>query len=132
MPDAATIIKAAKKNDVPTLSACLAANPALLHVIEPDGSTPLHCAAWKGNVAAVEALLDAGADIDAESQNDHYGTTPLHAAAHGNQKEVAAILIARGANLKAVNMHGRTPLDETAIHNATAVAKLLRAAESNG
>jgi len=38
----------------------------------------------------------------------------------------AALLLARGADPTAVNPAGRTPLDETAFHNATAVARLLR------
>ena len=76
----------------------------------------------------VQAPLDAGADINDHNQNDHWGTTPLHAAAHGNQKKVAEVLIARGADLTARNMNKRTPLGETEVHNATAVAKLLVAA----
>jgi ankyrin repeat protein len=127
--DAKTLFKAAKKGDASSIRAIVEAKPELLEAREEDGSTPLHAAAWKGQVAAVEALLDAGADIDAESRNDHYGSTPLHAAAHGNQKEVAALLIQRGANRSIVNAQGRTPLDETTVHNATAVAKLLRAAD---
>jgi ankyrin repeat protein len=74
----------------------------------------------------VEALLDAGADIQAHSANYHWGTTPLHAAAHGNQKEAARVLIARGANVNAPRSNSPgTPLDETKVHNATTVAKLL-------
>jgi len=49
----------------------------------------------------------------------------LHAAAHGDKKDVAALLIARGADIHAKNPGGRTPLDETKVHNARSVAKLL-------
>ena len=66
--------------------------------------------------------------INEKNENEHWGTTPLHAAAHGNQKEVAALLIECGANLKAKNLNGRTPLGETTVHNARAVAKLLESA----
>jgi ankyrin repeat protein len=79
-------------------------------------------------VEAARVLLDAGADIQARSRNDHYGDTPLHAAAHGNQKDVVRLLIERGADVDARNPAGRTPLDETTFHNATAAAKLLVAA----
>jgi ankyrin repeat protein len=47
---------------------------------------------------------------------------------HGNQKKVAEVLLARGADLKARNISKRTPLGETEVHRATAVAKLLQAA----
>jgi ankyrin repeat protein len=126
--DTKLILKAAKSGDAATITALLKKDKALLNARDKDGSTPLHCAAWKGHVAVVEVLLDAGANINDVNTNTHWGTTPLHAAAHGNQKDVAAVLIARGANLRAKNLNGRTPLGETALHNAKAVAKLLEAA----
>jgi ankyrin repeat protein len=129
MPDdTKAILKAAKSGDAAAVKALLKKDKALLSARDKDGSTPLHCAAWKGHVAVVEALLDAGADVNDGNANTHWGTTPLHAAAHGNQKGVAAVLIARGASLKAKNLNGRTPLGETALHNAKAVTKLLEAA----
>lgn len=121
------IIKAAKRGDTATVSRLLMQDSALLKARDKDGSTPLHCAAWNGHVETVRSLLDAGADINDHNQNSHWGTTPLHAAAHGNQREVAELLISRGADAGAKNLHGRTPLGETEIHNARSVAKLLRA-----
>jgi ankyrin repeat protein len=126
--DEKLILRAAKRGDVATVQALIKKNQALLRARDTDGSTPLHCAAWKGHAEVVEALLAAGADIDDHNQNDHWGTTPLHAAAHGNQKNVAEVLIAQGADLNARNLNNRTPLEETEVHNSTAVAKLLRAA----
>ena len=118
-------LKAAKRGDTATLRELVARNRSLLQARDKDGSTPLHCAAWHGDVETVRFLLDAGADINDQNQSSHWGTTPLHAAAHGDQRAVAELLIARGADLHAKNLHGRTPLEETAIHNARSVAKLL-------
>lgn len=129
------IIKAAKRGDAAGAAALLKADPSLARVTEADGTTPLHCAAWKGHVDVAELLLDAGADVNALNHDAHYGGTPLHAAAHGNQKSVVELLIRRGAVLDVVSCNGRTPLQETAFHNATAAAKLLRvagAAETTG
>jgi ankyrin repeat protein len=120
------ILKAANSGDAARVGELLAGDASLVNARDKDGSTPLHCAAWKGHAALVAALLDAGADVNARSQNEHYGDTPLHAAAHGNQRAVAELLLARGADARAVSCNGRTPLQETAIHGATAVAKLLR------
>lgn len=122
------IIRAAKKGNAAAVAWLLQQDPELARVTEADGTTPLHCAAWKGHAAVVELLLDAGADVNALNQDAHYGGTPLHAAAHGNQKAVAEVLIARGADVTLKSGNDRTPLEETAIHNATAVAKLLRTA----
>ena len=119
------IIKAAKKGDAPTVRRLLDPDRSLVGARDKDGSTPLHCAAWNGHAEVATILLEAGADINDHNQNGHWGTTPLHAAAHGDQKQVAALLIARGADLRAKNRNGRTPLGETTVHNARAVAKLL-------
>jgi ankyrin repeat protein len=126
MPDAKEIIRAAKKGDMAMVGRLLKADPSLLHARDKDGSTPLHCAAWNGQVDVVRLLLERGADASIENQNTHWGGTPLHAAAHGNRRAVAELLVARGADVNFRSLNGRTPLEETAIHKATAVAKLLR------
>ncbi len=125
-PNEKAIIKAAKTADIAKLNELLDAEPGLIDARDTDGSTPLHCASWKGLAPVVELLLKRGADVHATNQNDHYGDTPLHAAAHGNQKAVAEILIAAGADVNRVSAYGRTPWQETEVHKATAVAKLLK------
>ena len=52
--------------------------------------------------------------------------TLKYPTASGYAVGVAELLIGRGADVRAVSCNGRTPLQETAIHNATAVARLLR------
>jgi ankyrin repeat protein len=122
------MITAAKKGNAALVAALLDADPALLNARDSDGSTPLHCAAWKGYPDVVKLLLDRGADMHLENENTHWGGTPLHAAAHGGQKAVAEVLIAHGADVNFRSFNGRTPLEETTVHNATPVAKLLRQA----
>jgi ankyrin repeat protein len=126
MPNQAkAIIKAAKHGNVADLQSLLATDKTLINACDKDGSTPLHCAIWKGHLAAVAFLIEAGADVNAHNENDHWGTTPLHAAAHANQPEIAEMLIANGATVNAKDREGRTPLFHTNFHKATAVAKVL-------
>lgn len=120
------LFKAAKSGDLATIREMVAADPSLIHARDASACTPLHYAAWKGYPEVVAALLDAGADIESHNQQDHWGSTALHAAAHGGQTAVAALLIARGADVHALNPKGMTPLQETEVHDARAVANLLK------
>jgi ankyrin repeat protein len=120
------ILKFVKRGDVDRVRELLSAEPSLIHTRDTDESTLLHHAAWKGHAEMASLLLDAGAEVNAQNQNDHWGGTPLHAAAHGNQKPVAELLLARGADLHATSCNGRTPIQETTFHKATTVANLLK------
>jgi len=56
------------------------------------------------------------------------GTTALHWAAHWNDVEAVALLLQAGADAKAVNLYGATPLSEAAtLGNASIIEKLLKA-----
>merc|ERR1712211_50382 len=60
------------------------------------GRTPLHHAAYAGNRVMLDALLAAGADIDAVDSWD--GSTPLDVARARNRRVVAARLLEVGAS----------------------------------
>lgn len=77
------------------------------------GETPLHWAAHNGEVEIVTALLDSGAQIDAD-EIGLYGGKPLHWAAE-HAPNIVELLLARGAavdsrNLMPGEMLGYTPL----------------------
>ena len=120
------IIRAAKSGATATVKQLLEQDATLIGARDADGSTPLHCATWKGHQGVVELLVNLGADVNARNNNDHWGTTPLHAAAHANQRAIAELLIAKGADIHATNLNGRTPLAETEFHKAKPVANLLK------
>jgi ankyrin repeat protein len=70
---------------------------------------PLADASYNGYPEIVNLLLDAGANVNAISDNE-FGSSPLHQAAINGGIEVAKVLIARGANVNAKTKQGRTPL----------------------
>jgi ankyrin repeat protein len=73
-----------------------------------QGQSPVADAAMQRNGAAVHALLKDGADVNG-AQGD--GMTALHWAASNGDVETARMLIAAGANLRAMTrINGYTPL----------------------
>jgi ankyrin repeat protein len=63
------------------------------------GMTMLHRAAAKGRIDVAEALLEAGAEIDAV--DSEWCSTPLGWAVRQMQKEMVRLLVARGADVAA-------------------------------
>jgi ankyrin repeat protein len=101
------ILAAARAGDMDRVESLLEATPALLHVRDGDGMTPLHHAVRGGHTEVAEFLLDRGADIlvvDAQNR------TPLHHAADEGDAATVALLLARGADVMAREFRGRTPL----------------------
>jgi serine/threonine-protein phosphatase 6 regulatory ankyrin repeat subunit A/serine/threonine-protein phosphatase 6 regulatory ankyrin repeat subunit B len=125
------IIKTAKTGQAARIKELLATDKSLINARDKDGSTPLHCAVWKGHEQVVAVLLEAGADVNAHNENDHWGTTPLHAAAHANQAAIAQLLIEHGADLNSKDREGRTAMFHTTFHKAKAVAKVLEKYEAS-
>lgn len=77
---------------------------ALTSAREDDGSTPLHIAAFEGDVAAVKVLLDAGADPNAKRIG---GLTPGELAKKMDQVEVVRVLEERFGSGKKVKQGSR-------------------------
>ncbi len=102
-----------------------------LGVHGPGESTPLHQAAWRGQVEAVRALLEAGVAIDPRDAT--YGSSPLAWAAHGSKFcrdadddyiAVIDLLLAAGATREPSYNHWKEPPENLA---SDAVSEHLRA-----
>jgi ankyrin repeat protein len=92
----------------------------------PDGYTPLMRACWGKQPEASKILLDAGADPNLQR---HDGQRALHLAAKKNCAKCAALLLAHGADPKALAYKKNTALYYAEFYKHEEVAQVLRAAE---
>jgi len=111
------------------------------------GSKSTRPEAWmpacKGDIAAVEKLLDEGADVNAM---DRAGNTPLHWVILGAKedmacgdiaemqdwKDIAELLIARGADIEGkTDLNGETPLHSAVSYRCDTLVELLLAKGAN-
>lgn len=87
--------------------------------------SPVADAAMRGDRAAVRALLDQKADVNAPQAD---GATALHWAVYRSDQEMVDLLLRAGANPKAANREGSTPLWLAAINgDAEIIESLLKA-----
>jgi hypothetical protein len=82
----------------------------------------IHVVARNGDLAGVQALLDAGVDVNAK---DEGGWTPLHRAAFAGHKEIAELLIDNGAEVNAKNEDGWTLLHLAVVNGHKEIVELL-------
>ena len=112
--------KAIERNAL-RLAELLLASGANPDITNHHGASPLHRAAGYNSVR-VQPLLDAGADIDLR---DGSGAAPLHAAERDG--EVIDLLLAAGADARAVDDWGRTTLHTAALSDSVTIASLVAA-----
>ncbi len=86
-------------------------------------SSQLADAVKQADRVAVRALLERRSDVNAPQVD---GTTALHWAAHQDDLETAGLLIGAGANVKAANRYGVTPLSLACTNGAAMVEFLLK------
>jgi ankyrin repeat protein len=72
------------------------------------GLTPLHLAARQGELEAVKALIDAGADINQPTNGDK--VSPIVIATINGHFDLAKYLLDKGADPNSAGVNGATPL----------------------
>ncbi|QKK06096.1 MAG: ankyrin repeat domain-containing protein [Pseudomonadota bacterium] len=132
------------RGDHAALQTVLDEKPAILNDYAPNGETLLHSAVVKGDAVAVKFLLGKGADVAKKRRGDdgrgpyraqtqgyeqfissEAGGTPLFYAALAGRKEIAEMLLAKGAKPDAQSTSGATPLHAAAQRNDVEMLKIL-------
>lgn len=90
----------------------------------PAGASPLHQAVRARDIVTLEGLLESHVG-DALNATIGNGITPLHLAAATDQADIAALLIARGADASATNNVGFTPLHWAASRDNVVTMRIL-------
>lgn len=117
---AGDIPEVALLGDPVRMEAALASDPGAVSRRDAEGRTALHHAA-EGNLAAVEVLVERGADVDARTRA---GVTPLFVAVRANRYEIARYLLERGATPDAAGEAG-PPLVEAVARGTPEMVRLL-------
>jgi ankyrin repeat protein len=78
------------------------------------GWSPLHHAAFLGQVKIAEILLRNGANVNAQNRD---GYTPLHLAVANSKQKVATLLLKYQADPTIKDFYGRTVMDVSPLEN---------------
>ncbi|GBF98564.1 hypothetical protein Rsub_11894 [Raphidocelis subcapitata] len=115
--DVTALMVAAAAGQLDVLALLVEAGASLAAMDYPDGWTALHHAARRDGAAAVQALIRAGADVDAASlwtdedlDEGEACVTPLHLAAQYAGVDVLRALIDAGASVSQKNNSGCTAI----------------------
>ena len=87
----------------------------------PKGITPLHIAAYSGDLVLLKAIFER----NQEYQKDGWGCTPLHYAAHNGHLEMCEYIMQTFENGNTRNNSGETPLHEAVYHGHSMTFKFL-------
>lgn len=110
------LITAIQNEDVKVALQLIIPCSDLLHAKTSDGKAPLHWASRRGQLQTVEALINAGADVNTK---DESGDTPLHSASRYGYDEIVKVLISAGADVDAkTTTIGMTPLHAACVSHS--------------
>uniref|UniRef100_A0A7S0LL24 Uncharacterized protein n=1 Tax=Coccolithus braarudii TaxID=221442 RepID=A0A7S0LL24_9EUKA len=126
----ADLIEAAGEGSVEGVLQALAHGANVNTRSSTGAETPLHLSGIACSKPVIQALLAAGADVNAHTAaGDAMSMTPLHWFVNMNpcDEEAVSLLLDAGADLDLHNSEGQTPLDMVAkITTRAHIAELLR------
>lgn len=118
------IFEAAATGQATQLQTLITQDPSLVNSYAPDGFTPLGLATFFGHAETVDALLAAGAEVNA-AYRETMKLTPLASAIAVGRNDLARTLIAHGADVNARAANDLRPLHTAAARGNIESATLL-------
>ncbi|HJS23824.1 MAG TPA: ankyrin repeat domain-containing protein [Pyrinomonadaceae bacterium] len=118
------VFEAAATGQTKRVEALIKEDPALVSAYSPDGFTALSLAVFFGHAETVNALLAAGAPVNAASR-ETMKMSPLASAMAAERNDIARTLIDHGADVNAKAENDLTPLHTAAARGNLESAKLL-------
>lgn len=122
--DSATLLAAAKAGNLSAVQTSLQQHQDPNHP-EPDGTTPLHWAVQQDRLDIVQALISAGANVNAKNR---YGVAALVLAATNGNASITQALLKAGADVRVIVPETGSALMAAARTGNPEVIKLLLAA----
>jgi ankyrin repeat protein len=120
------IFEASVLGKVDRIEEILRASPGRVSEHAADGFTPVALAAFFGQPGAANALIAAGADVNAAARNP-LKVQALHAAVAGRNLEIVKAILDAGGNPNAPQQAGFRPMHEAGTNANRALAELLLA-----
>ncbi|MGV8122321.1 MAG: ankyrin repeat domain-containing protein [Candidatus Xenobiia bacterium LiM19] len=125
-PTFAELTKAILEDDVYLVPELLKKEPELVNDKDKDGNSALHYAVWKGDIRLVRAILVYRCDLNTKNK---WEFTPLHEVVRREEtddtRNIAILLLSKGAEVNALTWYGNTPLDIAMIKERTELIKVL-------
>lgn len=116
-----SLLQAVRSEDAALVRSLLERH-ASVAAAEPDGSTPLHIAAWKDNLEIASLLMEAGANVEAKTR---YDVTPLSLACTNGSATMIERLLNAGADPNSTSEEGQTALMTASLSGNKDAVKLL-------
>ncbi|EEA24133.1 ankyrin repeat domain protein, putative [Talaromyces marneffei ATCC 18224] len=128
---------AAKYGRYQVITQFLHKDVGILDIKDPHGATALHYAAENGHEAVVKLLLESGADLNIQDQNertpngaqvdrkDGLGRTTLSLIAMGGLEDLITIVVEKGADINSPDSNGWTPLWRASLNGSERMLQLL-------
>jgi uncharacterized protein len=121
------LVEAAKSGDTDAVRA-LVQKQADVNAADADGTTALHWASYRDDLASADLLIRAGARVDAATD---LGVTPLWNASVNGSESMVRRLLQAGANPNLALLRGETPVMAAARSGYPAVVEQLIAKGAN-